>query len=416
MTTPPVERLVSVNPSGGFMFRKVALVVLCAGIGWTLWSCRPSPLIEPGGRAEDAYLAVNDPHEYAWRLFFYINHPAKTGLAGVADSTKKFGEFDPEGSLVWETWALASGDDRSEVFLPNGEHPGNWGDLARPKGRRTLRLSKNIERQMMFEEMLRKPLLFNQKNKKSGRKKLGANVNPSNRFRPQDLDQPEQEMRMNRAAFDDVVKREMYSADGLEELLRSAREKNDAFLIQMDRSAKEVKADWLLLTDESWKKRYLWREGPPGRDGKRPVYGLVALHIITKDLRDWFWADFGHIDCEDGKYACSDHPYVSTRGNDPVDTTTRGPGAAHGANGIRKETVGTVWENYILRGTQTAFVERNGEPTVLSNPVIENIEQHSSCITCHAFATVGLSGGDGRVANLGDHFTPGVPEPRFYQD
>src|SRR2546423_1295494 len=100
------------------MFRKVASLVLCGIVAWVLWSCCTLPLSEPGGRPEDAYLALNDPDEYAWRLFFFLNHPAKLGTAGIPDASKKFGELDPDGSLVWETWALVSGDEQSEVFRP----------------------------------------------------------------------------------------------------------------------------------------------------------------------------------------------------------------------------------------------------------------------------------------------------------
>jgi hypothetical protein len=233
------------------------------------------------------------------------------------------------------------------------------------------------------------------------------------------LERKEQEVRMNRAAFEGIVKQEMYSADGLEKLLQSAQEKNDRFLIKMDLAAKEVKAEWLPLTNESWKKRYIWREGLPGPDGKRQAYGLVALHITTKDLGDWFWADFGHVDCEEAKNACNANQYAKAPGNEPVDTTTRGPKASHGANGIRRETVGTLWENYILRGTQTGFIRPDGQPTKLSNPVLEDTFQDSSCITCHAYATVGprkpTSDGNDRVTSHETNSIPGVPKPTEYQ-
>lgn len=40
--------------------------------------------------------------------------------------------------------------------------------------------------------------------------------------------------------------------------------------------------------------------------------------------------------------------------------------------------------------TQTNFVTSEGLPTILSNPVIESSFQKSSCMTCHALATVGI--------------------------
>jgi hypothetical protein len=317
---------------------------------------------------------LDNPDEYAWRLFFYLNHQARLGSAGRADPTKKFGELDPEAPVVWETWALASGDAQSEVFRPRGEQPVEWEKLDRPKKKRRLILSINVERQMMIREL----------DKKLRRQSIESVFKERKSHRSQLLsgNAEEQEVRMNRAALISVAKEGMYSADGLEDLLQTARRTNDRFLIKVGAASKEVKADWQPLHDESQKKRYLWREGPTGPDGKTQVYGLVALHIITKDLPNWFWADFGHIDCESspGKYAC-DRFASETH---PVDRTTRGPTAIHGSHGVRKETEGTVWANYILRGTQTSFIEPNGDPTILSNPAIENGFQKSSCILCHA--------------------------------
>jgi hypothetical protein len=65
----------------------------------------------------------------------------------------------------------------------------------------------------------------------------------------------------------------------------------------------------------------------------------------------------------------------------------------------------------------------DGRPTVLSNPVIENTFQRSSCMSCHARAAVGerLLGLDGKpIADInrlstGDA-TLGVPDPAIFGD
>jgi hypothetical protein len=125
---------------------------------------------------------------------------------------------------------------------------------------------------------------------------------------------------------------------------------------------------------------------------------LVTLHIITKDLPNWFWADFGHVDYEVQKGACDPTSLTQVFGDgfvqeeamtEPVDPTTRGSAAPSGSNGIRKETIGSLWQNYILRGAQIDFVTGFGAPSILSNPVIENGFQNSSCVSCHARASVG---------------------------
>ena len=50
-------------------------------------------IIEPGGAASDASLALSDPDEYAWNLFFFINRQALPGFAGVADGSKSITQY-----------------------------------------------------------------------------------------------------------------------------------------------------------------------------------------------------------------------------------------------------------------------------------------------------------------------------------
>ena len=121
--------------------------------------------------------------------------------------------------------------------------------------------------------------------------------------------------------------------------------------------------------------------------GQTEIWGLVSLHIITKDLPNWFWADFGHIDCETAAGACADEAPAET----PLrDSTTHGAGTA-GSDGVRKETTGSKWQFYRLRGTQIDFITPFGVDTILSNPVIEGTFQKSSCMTCHSYASGALA-------------------------
>src|ERR1700733_1792083 len=105
-------------PVAVFLSAAVALLAFCL-----FWCSAPK---EPGGTRGDAFRALNDPDEYAWQLFFYLNRPARAGRAGKADWRKKFGDFDSEGALVWESWALASGGDKSELFRPDESDPDKW--------------------------------------------------------------------------------------------------------------------------------------------------------------------------------------------------------------------------------------------------------------------------------------------------
>lgn len=347
------------------------------------------PVVEPGGRPQDQALALTNPDEHAWQLFMFLNRPAKPGMAGVADDSKQFGNTAAGLSMVWETWALASGGTSSEVFKPNGARPDDWDKLKRNS--RELILDRNVENEAV---------------RANSRRVLPSNVGAFFPPRPED-----QEVRMNKGTFDLILSREMYHRGGLESLWASAASEGDRGAIQFSTDAKEVKAQWLRIEDAQ-KSRYLWREKTT--NGVREVYGLVALHIITKDLPNWFWADFGHIDCESQLNACA------IAGQEPaltplVDRTTRGRNGGAGPagkDGVRNETVGTVFANYVLRGTQIDFVTPTGVPTILSNPVIENGFQRSSCLTCHARAAVGprQTDANGKPIAAINRLSPGDPE------
>jgi len=60
------------------------------------------------------------------------------------------------------------------------------------------------------------------------------------------------------------------------------------------------------------------------------------------------------------------------------------------------ELAGTVWENYVLGGTQTDFTEPTGKPIPLSDHFIEFKLQESSCITHHAMAHGSPNGVNGQ--------------------
>jgi hypothetical protein len=355
---------------------------------------------EPGGTPAALQLALQSPAEYAWQLFFFLNRQAKQGIAGIADESKPFGALDPDAQLVWETWAMASGGRASEVYKSDGSQPNGWDSLKRDK--RLLVLDRNLEKLMVLASSTRlKPQFF-----------------PT---APVD-----QEVRQNRSTFEFILKNEMYHRGGLEALLAKATSEKNRNLISFPPASKEVKAQWYPIKDSD-KPRYFWRE-VTNNDGTKSTFGLVALHVITKDLPNWFWADFGHVDCEVQKGACDPTSVKQTLGIDqeaaltePYDPTTRGADAASGKNGVRSETLGTVWENYILRGTQNDFVTSVGSPTVLSNPVVENQFQNSSCMTCHARASIGarriLPGGAPapglNTLSPGDP-TLGAPDPALF--
>lgn len=110
------------------------------------------------------------------------------------------------------------------------------------------------------------------------------------------------------------------------------------------------------------------------------------MHLATKDLANWVWADFEQVD------------QPSPPGEPPEDSTTRtdhgSPAPAKGpVEGERRELTGTKWAFYRLSGVQISFTDARGAPTRLSNSLLEAGFAHSSCMTCHARATMRFDGG-----------------------
>jgi hypothetical protein len=353
----------------------------------------------PGGRPSDTALAVNDPDEFAWRLFLALCRQALPGKAGEPGPAKpSIKEYDPDQPVVWETWALANGGragpvyqrpNRSEVFKDRGAKPAAWDELPRrqppPK---------------VFEPYPGKGVEF--------LLNIGRALG---RFDPvEDGGAGGLEVRMNRALFDYVRDNHLYSIEGLEERFRQGKE------ISFPAAAQEIKARWVRIK-EADRPRYHWRTVTKS-DGTKQLWGLSALHIITRDLPNWFWCDFEHVDFERNAEQYS------------RDTTTRGLKPPAGRDGIRSETRGTRWETMRLRGTQTEFVDARGRPTILANSQIEHgIQQTSSCMTCHARATVGLRADRPNLPGwqpntLAPNLPPnpvmvgplGAPDPKWYVD
>jgi hypothetical protein len=330
-------------------FLAAPIVLLAAAIGWAWLGPHPAvrtrapavaiAVAEPGGEPADVALATTDPDEYAWRLFLFLNRQALPGAAGVADPSRNVRQYGPDTPVVWETWALVSGDgqtqDGSEVLRPGGADPVAWTALSRafwPAKRLSVRLA-----------------------------------DPKG---PASL-----EVRINQASYDFIRALGLYTVPGLANAYASAQAARDPDWIKFPIGAKAVKADWKDLGQRpaaAVLARYHWRR-IGGHD-----YGLTGLHIATRDLPNWFWADFEHVD----------DPLPP--GEPSVDSTTRGPGAsAKGrVDGERRELAGSKWAYYRLRGTQIAFVDSRGAPTRLSNARMEQGFEHTSCISCHARASV----------------------------
>jgi hypothetical protein len=360
-----------------------AEVVVCKIAGWFLCVIcmlggilhasaqdAPNPWQEP----QDTSAAVFDPDAYAWRLFVALNWPANVD-SREPDPGKSFGT---DGPVVWETWRNVRNDAPDTVFRLDGKDPGEWIGAAVAVARMESAFDPEPRQQQIFSDIFQRP--------------GGTGAAPA-------FDDPliaGSETRMNRSAYEFVRQNQLYNIEGQISEVNSGKKS-----LLFPASSKEIKAVWTKI-DPSDKPRYHWAEIRRD-DGSTEIWGLTGLHILTKDIPNWFWTTFEHIDNKTSgegwklasvdRLACPQAPHDCEKA----------------PSGIGLE--GTKWENYRLRGTQIDFIDSVGTPMVLANSRIETGNQtRSSCMTCHALATR-----DGNGAGLGFAFITGPPQPGWFQ-
>lgn len=313
------------------------------------------------GEGIDPASAINSPTLYAWAVFAEINQPA---FPGNATDTRR----------VWETWRNAdnNADLLEAIYLKDGAAPIPWG--LRPSGVPPTKNLVAIRQLEMLKEQARdsafKSFLF---------------LDP--------LAPLEQETRTNRPAFNFILTNQLYNLQGQYAFASS----HPGF--DFPPAAKEVKA--------------VWKEARAGlnpadyysvQNGGK-TYLLFAIHVITKDIPFWHWASFVHKD----QNLNPSNGYIAPLAvNQDVPASIRGTPfqnyrllgeLAQSASGTALTPTGS--------GAQIDWITRTGEATVIGNPHIESgFEKVSSCISCHARASIGLSG-NGQIVYNNFPLTPG---------
>lgn len=310
------------------------------------------------GQANDPNPAVNNPDKFAWDLFVEVNRPALEGERGVPDPDKKHG--DP-GLRVWETWKITT-TPGNEVFLKNGKRPEEWDEpqikslngkpekfLSLPKVT-VMRLLDLAGKDLDMEEFLRTAPILNRNG---------------------------QEARINQVGFEFIVKEGLYSLDGQERFRATGRK------VDFPIGTINVKAAWRQFTPEELKAGVRSRFYTAEEDGK--VWGLVGFHMTTKDLPNWFWATFEQVDNPPPEIPDQDRYTKFRYPRDP-----NAPFVEQRLREVPEPLKNTYWQYYVLRGTQVAFVDSMGNPTILGNTQLEGgMQTTSSCIGCHARSTIG---------------------------
>lgn len=316
------------------------------------------PWVEP----QDTRMAMNSPDEYAWRLFVALNWPAKT-ITCSADSAMKLGA---DGPVVWETWRS-----KTKTFLPKAKAPSSWDEACAADDSSLKVLTPPSELMAVREQLLALP----EKDRPLFDPPVGS-FSTAN----------DEEVRLNRATYEFVRSTKLYDLTEQERLAASG-----LLAVDFPLDAKEVKAHWVEIESVD-KPRYHW--STVNLQGTEKIYGLVALHIITRDMPRWFWSTFEHVDNESRwptKYPDGFRGWI-VASRDSFACSANDLGCNKIPAGLGLE--GTKWEHYRLRGTQIDWVDDHGNPTVLVNSKIEGgFDQRTmSCMTCHALAVKGNIG------------------------
>ena len=315
--------------------------------------------------------AADSSDEYAWRVFVALNWPARADMRAP----------DPQATLamqsatVWESWSSAN-----DIFRPDGRDPGPWhcaGGVAAasdsaapcsthaPSGEAVVSIDSS-----RFEAFSARDLPNLQRVQNGKMVPVKDPLASAARLT---------EIHMNRAGYEYIRTRGLYNTEG------QLRALDQHTTIEFPAGTQEVKAKWRIIS-QTERSRYHTLTVKLA-DGTERLYGLTALHVVTKDLPTWFWATFEHVDNpqlpgNDGWQAPSRDTFACGRKSTQCDHAPRGIGLE-----------GTVWQNYRLRGTLTSFVDSNGRPRLLANSELEaGMQATASCITCHSRAAIGAMG------------------------
>lgn len=259
----------------------------------------------------------------------------------------------------------------------------------------------------------------------------------------------------NKDMFDYIFKNDLYNAQGVANVVErnqknlaehapyQAKNPSGALSkIDLPVSAIMIKSNWLYhefakdigLKDDP-AAPYIKKAMSTELNGKTYTgeHWLLAFHISTKDTPQWVWTTFEHVNnpgrcdfsgCNDSYgYASPDQhpgetmsnftaPHVRNDGlqqssviYDLGNTYPSGPVSSGLSEIFKSAGIGTTqageepmptdkgWLSYRLKGAQVNFTNAMGRATRLGNSITEGgFVTTSSCITCHARASVAASG------------------------
>lgn len=210
-----------------------------------------------------------------------------------------------------------------------------------------------------------------------------------------------EESRINKDMFNYIVDNSLYNAD-------TVRKMAVLNTIDLPSSAAIIKAQWKVIRPDQ-KDKYFWhiikksalaekKDQFYGIEtlGQEVIIGLAAFHIVTKELPNYVWMTFEHVDnpgrcdyigCHD-KFGYSPS-VVEANKIDSLVYTEPAEMSSELALLFKQNNIRDELKNYRLKATQIDYLDNQGNPTLNGNSVLEaNLVETSSCISCHARATV----------------------------
>lgn len=207
----------------------------------------------------------------------------------------------------------------------------------------------------------------------------------------------------NRTNYNDIVNNNLNTQAGRAAAYKAGRD------VEMEPNAMAIKGDWVPLPtllqwipslgslDNIRKQYYTTKSG-------KTEYALLSIHVASRQNPDWVWGSFEH-QMNPGRcdyMGCFDTFGAVKAAVMPNRTTfNAGYGTREKTPALKamfqKANLSPVWDNYCLKSTEVDFTAPDGTPYALGNSVIEGIVGNgtvaaSSCISCHAYASFGVTG------------------------
>jgi hypothetical protein len=207
-----------------------------------------------------------------------------------------------------------------------------------------------------------------------------------------------EELRINQPMFEYIQQNALYNQDTVYKLAKEHK-------ISFPKEAMMIKAQWIPIDSSRIDSFYSKKIRILVRNLKTndstlvdTLMGLVGFHLVTHELPNWVWSTFefagnvgmcDYIGCKDN-FGCNqafippnkliNRGYPNTQPSEKL------------AELMTEYGLPEVFKYYRLKGSQTEYTSNEGDTLILGNSILEmNLVPTSSCISCHARATLNNS-------------------------